>query len=594
MFNISLNRNINKINTDLQDNKGINFYIKSRYWLSKPFGSFFKFFGQVIESENRFQISPQTKIDNNVEGKIILIQQFYVDKNPERHRENKFCLNINNNNKFIDEIILLNEKIYTKDELGIENDTTKIKQININKRLNYKDVFYYIEELKLNGYIILANTDIFLDSTIERVKISGLSKERKVFCQLRHEFIGNKDLSSCKLHLYRPDTQDAWIWHTNSCLTKNQREILDYRMGKNGCDNKTVYIFSILGFACHNEPTFIKIYHYHKSQIRNYLNDGRIPGPYYSIYPFISNMPHPYSDNTFDIVRENETLYNYISMKLKNNQIFIIPRISGIENEVALSGNQLANLNNKSYYNLLNKIKRQIPIMKNNAGILLNNKEQVIKYSKLYLSAFSNCERYLSWEPWCNYVKYISNSFDFILENFPKPKFDSLVLDIFNSINREPWTRALQGKRVLIISPFKESFELKVNNREKIYGIDLFPNCELLFIKPPQTQGNNPSQSFDIELDIFIKKLYDIKDTFDIVLCSCGGYGNLVCSELYNMGKSSIYVGGVLQMYFGIYGERWIRDKPDIMKLYKNEYWSRPLDTERPSGFISIEDGCYW
>jgi hypothetical protein len=191
-------------------------------------------------------------------------------------------------------------------------------------------------------------------------------------------------------------------------------------------------------------------------------------------------------------------------------------------------------------------------------------------------------------------VRYIPHSFDFITTNFNKPRFDAITLDVFHSIAAEPWTLALKGKRVLIISPFADSFREKVNDRENIYGIDLFPECELLFIKPPQTQGDNPSEEFDIELQRFENELVKIKDTFDIALCSCGGYGNLVCGILFDMGKSSIYVGGVLQMYFGVYGTRWLKERPDVLRLYMNKHWTRPKDQEKPSGFKSVENSCYW
>ena len=70
--------------------------------------------------------------------------------------------------------------------------------------------------------------------------------------------------------------------------------------------------------------------------------------------------------------------------------------------------------------------------------------------------------------------------------------------------------------------------------------------------------------------------------------------GNLVCSEIYKMNKSAIYVGGVLQMYFGIYGSRWERERTDIMSLYKNEYWTKPKEEERPNGYQNVEGSCYW
>ena len=39
---------------------------------------------------------------------------------------------------------------------------------------------------------------------------------------------------------------------------------------------------------------------------------------------------------------------------------------------------------------------------------------------------------------------------------------------------------------------------------DKIYdGVTLFPECSFVFLKPPQTQGNNPSKVFHEELDDF-------------------------------------------------------------------------------------------
>ena len=83
-------------------------------------------------------------------------------------------------------------------------------------------------------------------------------------------------------------------------------------------------------------------------------------------------------------------------------------------------------------------------------------------------------------------------------------------------------------------------------------------------------------------------------DQFDVALVSCGGYANPICSFIYENGKSAIYVGGVLQMYFGILGARWLQERPDIIKLFSNKYWSRPKSTERPINSQNVEGGCYW
>jgi hypothetical protein len=32
---------------------------------------------------------------------------------------------------------------------------------------------------------------------------------------------------------------------------------------------------------------------------------------------------------------------------------------------------------------------------------------------------------------------------------------------------------------------------------------------------------------------------------------------------------------------------------PFVARLY-NDHWVRPLPSERPAGYLTIEDGCYW
>ena len=67
-----------------------------------------------------------------------------------------------------------------------------------------------------------------------------------------------------------------------------------------------------------------------------------------------------------------------------------------------------------------------------------------------------------------------------------------------------------------------------------------------------------------------------------------------MCDGIFKMGKSAIFIGGVLQMYFGIYGQRWMRDNPDILRLYMNKRWGRPSKEERPEGYKGIEGACYF
>lgn len=558
------------------------------HWLSEPISTWN---GGTNPCNNTTVSSVCPSCPKNDED-IILVQQYYIDNNDQRFKENALTLQLNASNKAITRIVLLNERIYTESELG-NPPMDKITQIVCEKRLTYYMAMKYVKELGLKGYIALTNSDIFFDSTIDRLRRAALSGEQRMFCQLRHEFTSStKRLNSCITNCLRPDSQDAWLWHTSLELPQGLSKVLDISMGVAGCDNKIMYIMSLLGVECYNEPERIKVYHYHESQIRTYDSKNPVARPWYAMYPHIQDGYTARAIESFNPSSENNTLREFVAEKLAAGKTFIMPRIAGIENHVAFLGAMstqgvLGDIPHTKMQHLCN-------VMKNNAGINISGIEGITLYSRLYLDAFHKCDGYFWWQPWGNVIAGIIDSYNFIVENFTGLRVDAKTLDVFHNIHREPWTLALRGKRLLIISPFEESMKAKIADREKIYGIDLFPECEFVFIKPPQTQGLCESREFQYELDDFIKCVDTIKNDFDVALCSCGGYGNLVCSALFDMGKSSIYVGGVLQMYFGIYGERWQRETPDVLELYKNEHWTRPMDIERPSGYESVEGKCYW
>ena len=541
-----------------------------------------------------------TKVSTSVIDKIILITQFYISKDSERQKEIVECLNKNLDNPLIDEIYLVTEREYNDSEMSIIHNKNKgkVKQVNLEKRMKYSDAFNIVEEFDLKGYIIISNSDIFFDNTLTNLYISGLSREKKVYSQLRFEY-NNNDLDLCKIFGPRGDSQDTWIFHSNFNIKKEHRKILNFELGIPACDNHINYVFAILGFNLYNEPYFIKTYHFHKSEFRTYNQDTkRVCKPWLRLQPVvhkhISNWVKP-NDNwwRFNIGEENNQLKDYLLDKINNNKKFILPRIAGIENNFAELG--ICLIQNQIDEQQLNYIQKGMFTMKNNAGIKLSSTHSIVKYAHMYLEAFNLCDAYFEWEPWGDVYRYIVSSHNFINMNFNnKRQFWAFTLDIFHNIFNNPWTQALKGKRLLIISPFVDSMREKLEILPKIYGVDLFPECQFTFIKPPQTQGECESEEFDIEVEKFMNKVKAIKDDFDIALCSCGGYGNLVCAEIYKLGKSAIYVGGVLQMFFGIYGNRWLKERPDVLRLFMNEHWTRPKQEECPEGHKKVEGGCYW
>ena len=55
-----------------------------------------------------------------------------------------------------------------------------------------------------------------------------------------------------------------------------------------------------------------------------------------------------------------------------------------------------------------------------------------------------------------------------------------------------------------------------------------------------------------------MKNMVDKTFDFDIAMVSCGGFGMILSDYIFSqLGKSVIYVGGCLQLFFGINGNRW-------------------------------------
>ena len=467
------------------------------------------------------------------------------------------------------------------------------------------DVFQYIRQHNLQGYIVLTNVDIFFDETLSNIFKSPLSIQKSVLAQLRYEYRGQSDLSLAPIFGPRFDSQDTWCFHSNFLFSLSQERCMAVEFGRPGCDNKMLYLLFMLGFTVYNHPEFLRTYHNHKSRDRDYSHKDVITVPWAAICPYGYSpwdLPPSLGINMQTIKQhrqelwfdDNRVLHDYIQQCFLEDRPFIVPRIAGIENNVAVIAAS------PMQENTVELIQRILPAMKNNAGVLMSSWSSVMQYSQRYLGTFANCDLYFGWDVQGNYLGHISQSHEALKQHLSPSKrmIWSLCLDIFHYIYTCPWTWALKGKRILIVSSFEESILEKLPQRHLLWGdsgVDLFPECSFVTIKPPMTQADEVSREFTEELTDFYARLNLLRNQYDVALVSAGGYGNLICNYIYTQhGKSSIYVGGVLQMYFGILGGRWIKERPDVIRVFLNEHWSRPKEHERPQGCDKVEGACYW
>lgn len=506
--------------------------------------------------------SPATVVGAATADPITVFTQFYIPADAVRCKEVRYCLARNAKNPAVDRVVLLNERLYTDEELGVSSG--KVTQVVLGRRLQFSDFFDRLTD----GYNVLANADIFFDETLSKVRRSDLHSARKMYALLRYEFRGTP-LEECPIFSLngrpRHDSADTFIVHSAHRVPS---KAFKFPLGAPGCDNKLCYLFAMLGFTVYNDPEFIKTYHYHTEEGRNY-GLAVVPRPHMYVAP----ARHAMNPTVYTFDHPNDALAAYIRAQRDRQRPFIIPRIAGIENNTAFLGHH--------YQELPPVLQRA---MKNNAGIHLPTMKSFLLYSKWYLSAFEACELYASWEPFGHYIRHVKDSHAFIQAKYRKPQVWAYGFDIFHYIHR-PWTHALSGLRILLISPFVD-----LMHDPTVYGVDLFPGCTFEYLKPPQTQGLEPSRDWHDEFLDFCDQVKTKE--FDVALCSCGGYGNPLCAYIHSLGKSAIYVGGVLQMYFGIYGNRWLTERKDVLAVYLTPKWTRP--TVRPRGFENIEQSCYW
>ena len=157
-----------------------------------------------------------------------------------------------------------------------------------------------------------------------------------------------------------------------------------------------------------------------------------------------------------------------------------------------------------------------------------------------------------------------------------------------------PWTRALEGKKVLVVHPFADTIEQQYQKRELLFDDQLLPDFELTTIKAVQTSAGEPSVFSDwFEALNYMKSEINAAD-FDICIIGCGAYGFPLAAHVKRMGKKSIHLAGVTQLLFGIKGKRWENFVVYPYANLFNQHWVRPGQAEKPKNAQVVEGACYW
>ena len=135
------------------------------------------------------------------------------------------------------------------------------------------------------------------------------------------------------------------------------------------------------------------------------------------------------------------------------------------------------------------------------------------------------------------------------------------------------------------------NFQIFKDPNKKIF----LDNQKFIFYKSYQTSGGNYLHNSWLETyNLMINDISKLE--FDIALLGCGGYGLPLCEFIKSkMNKSAIYIGGGLQLLFGVMGKRWeSREEWQKIITENNSKFIRPSNEEIMKNNTNIEGGCYW
>ena len=155
----------------------------------------------------------------------------------------------------------------------------------------------------------------------------------------------------------------------------------------------------------------------------------------------------------------------------------------------------------------------------------------------------------------------------------------------------EHWMDALEGKRVLVVSPFDATIRSQIPKLGGVWGKRGWAvNAEFKVVPFLYLIDENCGETW---WGVYQRIATVIEGAdYDVGLFGCGGLGLLFAADAKRAGRVGIHLGGHLQLLFGIYGKRHLEQ--EWFRAMINQYWVRPDSSEVPETAQRVENGCYW
>jgi hypothetical protein len=224
----------------------------------------------------------------------------------------------------------------------------------------------------------------------------------------------------------------------------------------------------------------------------------------------------------------------------------------------------------------------------NHAGVTPPTDFVLDYFIKEYVDALSNMDLLTIWFP----DQTNSEEFRFSEHFCKNAEFIAGLQALEPFYHQNPWSKYLEGKKVLVVHPFESSIKEQFSKKELLFeDKNVLPDFELITFKTYQTHGGgNTDLPWNVCYEDMINRINSLD--FHVALVGCGAYGLPVCNQIKKMGKPVVHVGGGLQIMFGIKGNRW--DNMPAVNKYYNQNWKRPYDYEKTRNHAVVEGSTYW
>lgn len=230
----------------------------------------------------------------------------------------------------------------------------------------------------------------------------------------------------------------------------------------------------------------------------------------------------------------------------------------------------------------------ELDLLHLNSGVFPKTEEVLVRWVATYLDALSQIDFLGVW--------YNQGERE-IIERYAPRAMLSPIRALEPYYHDDPWSAALAGKHVVVVTPFADSILHQYAHRS---GADLFPSnpdilpdFQLSVVQCPFSAGLESPRHRDWHAALEELKENLARRSFDACLIGAGAWSLPLCAFVRStLQRPAIHLGGALQILFGIRGRRW--ERHPFIKHLVNENWIRPLPQEKPKMQWRNDGGAYW